>query len=67
MLYEVITGLPTVILEAISLGTPVVATDCPGGIREIVSSQSHSLVPVDDLRMLSAAMEDALISPEKYT
>ncbi|MGE4578839.1 MAG: glycosyltransferase [Desulfuromonadales bacterium] len=59
-------GLPTVILEALSLGTPVVATDCPGGIREIVSSQSHSLVPVDDVGMLSAAMEDVLCSPEKY-
>ena len=28
-------ALPNVALEALALGTPVVATDCPGGIREI--------------------------------
>jgi glycosyltransferase involved in cell wall biosynthesis len=29
-------GLPNVVLEAIAVGTPVVATNCPGGTREIV-------------------------------
>jgi glycosyltransferase involved in cell wall biosynthesis len=28
-------ALPNAALEALALGTPVVATDCPGGIREI--------------------------------
>jgi glycosyltransferase involved in cell wall biosynthesis len=62
-----VEGLPTVILEAICLGTAVVATDCPGGIREIIDSQSPSLVPLDDIDALAAAIDNALAHPEKYT
>jgi glycosyltransferase involved in cell wall biosynthesis len=62
-----VEGLPTVILEAISLGTAVVATDCPGGIREIIARDSPSLVPLDDIDALAAAIDDAVDHPEKYT
>jgi glycosyltransferase involved in cell wall biosynthesis len=60
-------GLPTVILEAISLGTPVVVTDHPGGIREIIAADSPSLVPLDDVDGIAAAIDDAVVHPEKYT
>jgi len=62
-----VEGLPTVVLEAICLGTAVVATDCPGGIREIIGPDSPSLVPLDDIDAISAAIDDAVAHPEKYT
>ncbi len=40
-------GLPLVLLEAMAVGVPVVATDAPG-IREIVDKSLVRLVPVSD-------------------
>ena len=54
-------GLPTVLVEALYLGTPIVATDCPGGSREILKDgQYGQLVPVDDPFLLADAMELAI-------
>jgi glycosyltransferase involved in cell wall biosynthesis len=50
-------GLPTVLVEALYLGTPIVATDCPGGTREILKDgQLGRLVPVDDAPALAEAI-----------
>jgi glycosyltransferase involved in cell wall biosynthesis len=54
-------GLPTVLVEAMSLRTPVIATDCPSGPREILrDGQYGTLVPVEDPRALAKAMTDVL-------
>lgn len=57
-------GLPTVLIEALSLGVPVVSTDCPSGPREILGEYlPESLVPLDDVDALSAAFRSLVQHP----
>jgi glycosyltransferase involved in cell wall biosynthesis len=54
-------GLPTVLVEAMSLRTPVIATDCPSGPREILGDGQYGhLVPVDDPCALAMAIQNFL-------
>jgi glycosyltransferase involved in cell wall biosynthesis len=58
-------GLPTVMLESIVCGLPVVATGIPG-IREVITDgESGWLAPPADAAALAAAITDALRSPEE--
>jgi glycosyltransferase involved in cell wall biosynthesis len=50
-------GGPLAILEAAALGLPIVATNSPGGTREILTDEAGILVPPDD----PDAFADALI------
>ena len=57
-------GLPTVLIEALSQGLPVVSTDCPSGPAEILQGERFGrLVPVGDAPALAWAMDAALSSP----
>ena len=56
-------GLPTVLIEALALGVPVVSTDCPHGPREIIEvAGSGVLVQPGDPGSLAAGILSALSS-----
>lgn len=54
-------GLPTVLIEALSCGAPIVATDCPNGPKEILAGGRYGhLVPVGAVDALAHGLEMAL-------
>jgi glycosyltransferase involved in cell wall biosynthesis len=57
-------GLPTVLIEALGCGCPVVSTDCPSGPAEILErGRFGPLVPVGDEEALAVAIKDVLDNP----
>ncbi len=57
-------GFGNVLAEALALGTPVVATDCPNGPSEILEQGRYGpLVPMKNPEALAEAMEKTLASP----
>jgi glycosyltransferase involved in cell wall biosynthesis len=63
-LSSIYEGLPTVITEALAMGTTVVSTDCESGPREILEGGKFGiLVPVRDPQALADGILAALDEP----
>ncbi len=64
VLSSIFEGLPTVLIEALGCGCPVVSTDCPDGPREILEDgRWGQLVDVGDEEGLAAAILETLENP----
>ncbi len=60
-------GMPVVLIEALALGTPVVACDCPSGPAELLDGgRLGALVPVGDEAALAAALARTLAAPPAH-
>lgn len=59
-------GLPIVLLEAMAVGCPIIATNV-GAIPQVLDAESAWLIPIDDIAALSNALSEALgnASPAK--
>ena len=56
-------GLPKALLEAASLGRPLIATDVPGCRDVAIDGETGLLVPVDDAEALARAIETLVRDP----
>ncbi len=56
-------GASNVLIEALACGTPIVATACPTGVREVLTETCGTLVPVGDVGAMAKAMLARLDAP----
>ena len=61
-------GLPTVLLESLAFGTPVVAYDCPTGPKDILGGNSEygELIPLNDKDMFVEKVYELMNNNKKY-
>jgi len=57
-------AFPTVILEAMACGKPVISTACDGAPEQFVHGEHGLLVPMEDVPALGEAMRRVAASPE---
>lgn len=59
-------GLPIVLLEALSLGVPIIASDCPTGPREILNDGKCGVLVEPNNPDLLAEKIESLLSDEEF-
>lgn len=58
-------GTPRSVLEAMSMGRPIITTDAPGCRETVREGVNGFLIPVRDAEALATAMERFLLEPER--
>jgi glycosyltransferase involved in cell wall biosynthesis len=57
-------GFPNVVIESLACGTPVIANNYLGGINEIICDRVGSVIDINDVKMLSMALQKEYNSEE---
>ena len=57
-------GTPRSVLEAMSMGRPVITTDAPGCRETVIDGKNGFLVPIMDSQALADAMERFIVNPD---
>lgn len=57
-------GTPRTVLEAMSMGRPIITTDAPGCRETVVDSYNGYLVPVKSVDGLVKAMQEFILNPD---
>ncbi|MFA6409744.1 MAG: glycosyltransferase family 4 protein [Gammaproteobacteria bacterium] len=57
-------GTPRSVLEAMSMGRPIITTDAPGCRETVVDGVNGFLVPIKNVEKLAEAMEKFILHPE---